>query len=750
MMAGFVRMAVACVVFLSALAAERGFAEEDSRAVAQKARQATESADVKAGMIAGHPYLGNESVVYVWAKPEDGSGLLSVYDKAAGRELLMVNAEAPPVWRIDVKQGDEKEKHTYESAGRPCAVTCKESEGEGVVSFVWNEDLTVKVVTRLVVGETLARSRIEVATKNEKEGLLTVSFPVIDDIRPLTSGGKDDEILVPFTLGVTKPSPLASGEAVTFDYPVTCYMQFTALLGDGRGLYLGEEDGQANRKSSAWTADAANGTLAFSVAHPVLNWGGDEPVRRYESPGDVVIGPFAGDWFDAARIYRKWALSAPWCRKGPITEREDYPRWLVTAPYWTNGGLSSEDGIEIEMVKKDYFDLPESILHDYYYMFHYYQHDRNPDYFPPRMGSENYRRVIKELHEKGIRVVPYVIGWLWNMSTESYVTEDAERRGGMAGPEGDVYWTWAGGLDPQAAMCPATDIWREKMLDVSLTFIKKYDMDGIYYDYFTAHCKDCFVKEHGHAIAGGNYWTKSVHDLYEYVRTECRKVKPDILLCGENVGEWCIDVLDTFYESGPHSNAPVWVAVYHGYTQTFGGGVHNKTRPQYIGRHWLMGSQNGRNNQLYPLAQGVNDTYKIIAPWYRDLLRCHWEFARPYLGSGEMLRPPKIEGEIETITSKGPYGPFTVLAVEGSAWRAADGSVGIFIMNYDMKNTYQVTWSVDLNEIVEIGPERKLEVTQWTADGGEGTVGEWAGGAVTQDEELAPLGVVALKLKVIE
>jgi len=738
---------MATVVAFAVLGAGVG-GQADVETVVAQAAEAVGSAGVKAGAVDGHPYLGNQSVIFVWARPEQGAGLIAIFDRVLGKELLSIEPAAASLWRVDVKRGEEKEKGSYESTGTPCKVTFREEGEEARISFAWSGGLGVEVETRLRADETLARSRMSVRTTQEGEGLLAVEFPVVSGILPLTEGAKGDEILVPFGLGWTQPSPLVSGKALTADYPMSYYMQFAALLGGGRGVYFGDEDGQANRKAYAWTPDAEKKTLTFSVSHPVLNWGADKPVRYYESPGDVVMGPFEGDWFDAARIYRKWALTAPWCRKGPITEREDYPQWLVTAPYWTNGGLSGEDGIEIERVKKDYFDLPESILHDYYYMFHYYQHDRNPEYFPPRMGSQNYKRVIRELHEKGIRVVPYVIGWLWNMSTESYRVEDAERRGGMAGPDGSVYWTWAGGLDPQAAMCPATDIWRDKLLDISLTFIKEYDLDGIYYDYFTTHCNDCFVKEHGHAIAGGNYWTKSVHDLYEYVRTECRKVKPDILLCGENVGEWCIDVLDTFYEGGPHSNAPVWVVVYHGYTQTFGGGVHNKIRPQFIGRHWLMGSQNGRNNQLYPLAQGVNETYKVIAPWYRDLLRCHWEFARPYLGCGEMLRPPKIEGQIDAITSKGPYGPFTVPAVQGSMWRATDGSVGIFILNYHMEKAYEITWSVDLNEIANIGPDKTLKVTRWTPTGEE-DAGERSGGVLRRNAKLEPLELIALKLEAI-
>jgi len=82
-------------------------------------------------------------------------------------------------------------------------------------------------------------------------------------------------------------------------------------------------------------ADA--GALDFAISHPVLNWGADEPVGDCESPGDVVCGPFHGDWYDAARVYREWALTAPLCAKGPIHQRADYPEWLAKAPCWTLG-----------------------------------------------------------------------------------------------------------------------------------------------------------------------------------------------------------------------------------------------------------------------------------------------------------------------------------------------------------------------------------------------------------------------------
>ena len=742
------RMSIMICALVGAVAASAQDSAEDSSYALTQAIKVTDSDRAKAGMLGEHPYLGNRSVVFLWATPQEGCGLMSIYDKAGGKELLKVDADEAAMWRIEMKESEKEEKVAHESAGRACEVACREEDGEGIVSFTWAGDVEVEVKVRLRKDESLARSRIRVKA-GAGPGLKTVVFPKVKGVAPMTEGAAPDEVLMPTKLGWTQPSPLTSGKALNKRYPIEVALQMTALLGEGGGLYFGEEDPDACEKTLSWEADAGGKTLSFSMSHNVLDWGADDPVREYELPGDSVMGPFQGDWFDAGRVYRKWALTAPWCAKGPIYEREDTPKWFTRVPYWSVGGLGQEDSIEREMVKQDFLGVPGTICHDYWYSMNRYQHDRNPEYFPPKPGSENYKRIVREMHDRGVRVLPYVIGWLWNMTTESYREEDAERKGTMFGPKGGKYWTWAGGLDPQAAMCPATEIWRNKMVDVAKELVGVYGHDGVYFDYFTCHCNDCFVKEHGHPIAGGNYWTKSVHGLYERVRAEIKKLNSDSMLCGEDLGEWCIDVLDASYTGGPYSNAPVFMVAYHGYYQAFGG-IHNKNRPEFIGRWWLMGCINGPTNQMQVFARPTNDIYRQVGPWYRDLIRCSYEFAYPYLGYGEMLRPPRIEGELPTITAQGDYGPFTLPAVQGSAWRAPDGSVGIFILNYDMEKPHAFTWRQNLNEIVGIGSDKRVKVTQWTPDEGEKPGGEWSGGVLERKAELEPLGLIALKLEVVE
>ena len=738
-----VRTVAVCIVLLSALAAERACAATDSRRVAHKAREVTESPGVKAGMLAGHPYIGNESVVYVWTKPEDGAGLVSIYDKASGKELLKVDAERALMWRIDVKQGEEKNRHTYESAGRPCKVTCNVEEEEGVVSFVWSGEVSVEVVTRLAAHETLARSRIKVRTEQDDEGLLNVTFPVVEGIRPLAKDATDDRVLYAFRSGYTRPSPVATGEALSGQYNITYYMQFAALLGRGRGLYFGDHDPTAAEKTIGWTPDADAQALSYSVSHPVLDWGATQPVTDYESPGDVVMGPFQGDWYDAARIYRRWAVTAPWCAKGPMHQRDDYPKWFLNADYWAVGHLGDHDDQQREFVKRDLFDFPVTITHDYGYYAQPYQHDLDPEYFPPRPGSVNYQRVLGELRARGARVVPYVMGWMWNAASEDYQQRDAKEKGAMVGEDGEgLLWAELSPGEECIGMCPASKIWRDKLTEVSVEFVQRYRTGGVYFDYFSSHLHDCFSPNHGHALGGGNYWTSGVHDLYQQVRETVHKVDPEAMFCGEDLAEFCIDVLDADYTSIV-TDAPVWQVVYHDYTQLFGGMHWMEEAPIPLARQWLY----GRMNQL-PGTLGYPTAKPETLQWYHDLIRCSNEFARPYLGYGEMLRPPEVSGDIPILTMKGVDGPFAASAVEGTAWRAPDGSVGIFFFNYE-KQAHRFTWKADLAEIAGLDASKRLQVTQWTPEQGESPLKQVNGGIVGDTADIPPLGLIALKLEVM-
>ena len=46
--------------------------------------------------------------------------------------------------------------------------------------------------------------------------------------------------------------------------------------------------------------------------------------QSYASPYPAVIAGARGDWYDAARAYRNWAVNQPWTAKGRMTDNEDF------------------------------------------------------------------------------------------------------------------------------------------------------------------------------------------------------------------------------------------------------------------------------------------------------------------------------------------------------------------------------------------------------------------------------------------
>ena len=67
-----------------------------------------------------------------------------------------------------------------------------------------------------------------------------------------------------------------------------------------------------------------------------------------------------------------------------------------------------------------------------------------------------------------MRVVPYVIGWLWNTSHRKLSDRRCGAQRGLVHGVGDIVAvTYAGSPELSAAMCPATQLWRRKMLDLA-------------------------------------------------------------------------------------------------------------------------------------------------------------------------------------------------------------------------------------------------------------------------------------------
>ncbi len=677
------------------------------------------------------PKLGSAKAVYTFAPAENGGGLACV--NATGTSMMEVETPSPQWWSVTLKDGRK-----ITNTDLPCSVSGKSGE----LTSIWTGDIKVTVKAR-VGQDSLLRARIRVDTVKNGIGLKGVVFPIVSGIKALTKDSAGDSLVYAFRSGSTVPSPLTTGKPLSMSYCISYYMQFTSLVGGGRGFYLGEHDPTAAWKDFYLTPSDDRSSLGYSVSHPVTNFGAPKPPTHYESPGDVVLGPFSGDWYDAARIYRKWAVTAPWCAKGPMARRKDYPKWFLNLDYWTVGHISDAESIRMEFAKRDFFNLPNTITHDYGYYPQPYQHDLDPEYFPVRVGSQVFQKTLNDLRAKGARDIPYVMGWMWNAASEDYRRRDAKQNGAMLADDGkSVLYAELTPGEENVAMCPASKLWRDKLTEVSTEFVKRYRTGGVYLDYFTTHMNDCFNPTHGHALGGGSYWAGGVNGLFKQLRERVQRIDPEATFTSEDLAEFAIDVVDAGYQGSYYSNAPLWQVVYHDYTQMFGGMHWQSDSPVQLGRQWLYGHMNQLSGGIaYP--GGNPEGLK----WYGNLMRCTHDFARPYLGYGEMLRMPVVSGDLPENTAPGIDGPFTYKAVEGTAWKALDGSVALFFFNYDTQ-PHNFTWKANLAE-AGLGAPKKLKITKWTVEKGKQPAGQVKGGVVSETVEIQPRGLIAVKLEVV-
>lgn len=111
-------------------------------------------------------------------------------------------------------------------------------------------------------------------------------------------------------------------------------MQYLAFWDEDvrRGVYYGLHDGAPASKFIHFSR-SADGVVTLKIAQPLENIAdGCNSQKLY---GVCVWQPFDGDWYDAAMLYRAWALSeASWRPKSTKTAARTSPLWFKANPHW--------------------------------------------------------------------------------------------------------------------------------------------------------------------------------------------------------------------------------------------------------------------------------------------------------------------------------------------------------------------------------------------------------------------------------
>ena len=565
---------------------------------------------------------------------------------------------------------------------------------------------TLDVVATVSLGSTgMSRWSCRMENRSKELGLRAVKFPVIG---PLKAWDEDDPVDFD-SLGGPRPTDVSrqrdvrqsfgadSGFLACFEYHTGFPFGYQAYYGRRAGVYYLPEDPEHFWKDMNVRTEADSRTVTFSHTYICVNSHGEQ-VKEFASTYPVATGVFHGDWYDAARIYRKWAIRQPWCAKGPLAKREDLPDWFKKLDFFQQCSAQNQLAFDNAEVIARQFGRPVAMWTTHW--MHYRFDDKYPDYFPPKMGEEEFKKAVARGHTMGLYFLPYINIYLYDLEAPSY-TDEVTQAGAKWFSRGLVTDRFKyGDRDLLAVvMCPNTKFWQDKVSEMAKKVIQEYDCDGIYFDQVDSYYRECGDPGHGHPLGGGNSWVKGLRTILRRVRRESMEAGKKIVLLGEFCRERYIGEYDAYY--GLHGKEDtrgefIRRVIYHDYISTFCTRWDGRDRPfvAFLGPFYVFGRTGG------PRAFIAYDNWKLPdekVAYVHYLSDCRQQFGWKYLNLGARLRDAQMLTKLPVI-DRGGRGAKPMPAVITSSWQATGNGddIGCFFMNIS-EEAQEFKYEIDLS-----------------------------------------------------
>lgn len=719
------------------------------------------------------PALQNDHVSLTLA-PAAGYALHELQHRGQGVNLIApppegATADRSP-WIVQIRTADGT-VHSLSSADAQSAEHRLDGDRLVVVfSGVGNEacpaDLAVTMTIRLdgTSGQSYWRLNIGGTAPGE---LWLASFPRILGIRSLGFS----QMALPYYRGRLFREPERYRVSGKLNYPAPASMQWLSWwtvpearepglpedperigeigwagdYSDAAGVYLATLDGEAMHKEFVYDARLEQGLLALWVENypPLPTWpiAAEPNVRQvaYEIPYETAVTVFTGDYNEAGALYRAWAQDQPWCARGTLDLQPDepppagspelerwVPKWFRDVGFWAKFYHEPAKVLPEWAAFRKWLGVP---MASHWYRYNIARFDDNyPEHLP---GDPYLLEGIRDARDLGVAPLPYNQGVIWDTDTQSWIKENAFASA-IKNEQGDfIPWDIHGQIF--AYMCPGTEQWREKMVEVSAKMVVDHGMSGTYLDCLTAsRSRLCYDTGHEHAVHGGAYYAQGQREMMRLIREETRRTDPGAAYFVEEIGEWVMDYIDGYLTLDLARSwcptgqqvLPLYNTVYHPYTLNFGADAALQLPLDRF--TWEMGTL---------LAWGSMPLHSMLVTAYpeagepkseftREVVQAYYQVARHHLLGAlpqrlvtlprEAPAPDSSAGlELRADTYRVAYdlmrdrkrlweGP----AVIGSAWLTAAGDMCIILVNIT-DETQQANLSVRAGRL-DLSPEARL------------------------------------------
>lgn len=320
---------------------------------------------------------------------ENGFGCLSIENRL-GAPVAFGHATqgGGGFWQATFWRDGNPSSSTSVSNLSPCISRNVERIGD-TLRFTWHgltlgtETGVVDVVAAVSLSDAgnAAEWRLSMANRSGKWGLASTTFPVF---RKIVRSGEATALLPDGCWGGRLLKNFEENNRPRLIYPWYgaggAPVQTLAYMIAGAGLQITALDGKSQEKT--FGTEKQNATIWYRCPDEGRPGAANTPDFAVET------AVFRGDWWIAAKRYRKWALQQEWAAKGPLSRRGDFNRRIGDVGFWLQLWKGPVDLTNI--VDKTIAVFPDIPLGVHWYTWH-----KIPSTIPTRNSSRHVKELVR-------------------------------------------------------------------------------------------------------------------------------------------------------------------------------------------------------------------------------------------------------------------------------------------------------------------------------------------------------------------
>ena len=235
----------------------------------------------------------------------------------------------------------------------------------------------------------------------------------------------------------------------------------------------------------------------------------DASTNDFKIPYEVVLAAVRGGWWEAAQMYRDWALhSADWTQQGNLSTRTDVPSWLLRAPLWirlsgndpaANSTIELVNGIKEQLQPKqgsgeDGGGSAAATVTDLGVHWYSWNTEHFDSQYPIYNAKPGFAAAVAAMQSPhaGVtaRVVPYTNGRIWDPSGP---LRAAPAKAVCKARNGSAYHEVYGSGVDFSVMDPGSEFMRDEWSTAVGNISRDFNTSGVYSDQIScSHAEACY------------------------------------------------------------------------------------------------------------------------------------------------------------------------------------------------------------------------------------------------------------------